>query len=83
MVAKKGSRVGTAGEDAEEERPRVLLQAVLLADSFATLFRPITLERPKVPILVIIPDFLTVIFGCRGNPRLSGEYDTKLITGVQ
>lgn len=50
MVAKKGSRGGTAGEDAEEELSRVPLQAILLADSFATLFRPITLERPKVTI---------------------------------
>ncbi|XP_057788646.1 uncharacterized protein LOC131005649 isoform X2 [Salvia miltiorrhiza] len=48
MVAKKGSRGGTVGEDAEEELSRVPLQAILLADSFATLFRPITLERPKV-----------------------------------
>ncbi|KAL1569435.1 translation initiation factor eIF-2B subunit epsilon isoform X2 [Salvia divinorum] len=48
MVAKKGSRGGTVGEDAGEELSRVPLQAILLADSFATLFRPITLERPKV-----------------------------------
>lgn len=44
MVAKKGSR----GEEAEEELTRVPLQSIILADSFATLFRPITLERPKV-----------------------------------
>lgn len=31
-----------------EELARVPLQAILLADSFATKFRPITLERPKV-----------------------------------
>ncbi|XP_042024310.1 translation initiation factor eIF-2B subunit epsilon-like isoform X1 [Salvia splendens] len=48
MVAKKGSRGGAAGEDAGEELSRDPLQAILLADSFATLFRPITLERPKV-----------------------------------
>ncbi|KAK4416769.1 Translation initiation factor eIF-2B subunit epsilon [Sesamum alatum] len=48
MVAKKGNRGGVGGEDAEEELTRVPLQAILLADSFATLFRPITLERPKV-----------------------------------
>jgi translation initiation factor eIF-2B subunit epsilon len=30
------------------ELTRVPLQAILLADSFATKFRPITLERPKV-----------------------------------
>ncbi|KAL6513644.1 hypothetical protein OROGR_021130 [Orobanche gracilis] len=48
MVVKKGSKGGTGGEDADEELTRVPLQAILLADSFATLFRPITLERPKV-----------------------------------
>ncbi|XP_047970403.1 translation initiation factor eIF-2B subunit epsilon isoform X2 [Salvia hispanica] len=48
MVAKKGSRGGTVGDDAGEELSRDPLQAILLADSFATLFRPITLERPKV-----------------------------------
>ncbi|KAL6566007.1 hypothetical protein OROHE_005062 [Orobanche hederae] len=48
MVAKKGSKGGTGGEDADAELTRVPLQAILLADSFATLFRPITLERPKV-----------------------------------
>ncbi|PIN21051.1 Translation initiation factor 2B, epsilon subunit (eIF-2Bepsilon/GCD6) [Handroanthus impetiginosus] len=48
MVAKKGNKGGMGGEDAEEELTRVPLQAILLADSFATLFRPITLERPKV-----------------------------------
>lgn len=44
MAQKKGSRVS---EDAEV-LPEVPLQAVLLADSFAQKFRPITLERPKV-----------------------------------
>ncbi|XP_075492347.1 uncharacterized protein LOC142530397 [Primulina tabacum] len=48
MAAKKGSKGGAGGEDAEDELTRVPLQAILLADSFATLFRPITLERPKV-----------------------------------
>ncbi|KAL1557512.1 translation initiation factor eIF-2B subunit epsilon-like isoform X3 [Salvia divinorum] len=44
MAAKKASRgLGGAGE--EREPP---LQAILLADSFAALFRPVTLERPKV-----------------------------------
>ncbi|KAL7239292.1 hypothetical protein ACSBR2_005237 [Camellia fascicularis] len=54
MVQKKGaSRVS---EDAEEELARAPLQAVLLADSFAQKFRPITLERPKVLLpLVNIP----------------------------
>ncbi|KAL8171847.1 hypothetical protein V2J09_023651 [Rumex salicifolius] len=51
MVQRKGSRVS---EDDELERVR--LQAILLADSFATKFRPITLERPKVLLpLVNIP----------------------------
>lgn len=53
MVAKKsgGSRAGGgAAEDAAEELARVPLQAILLADSFTTKFRPITLERPKVRI---------------------------------
>ncbi|KAL8473248.1 hypothetical protein ACS0TY_030180 [Phlomoides rotata] len=48
MVAKKGSRGVVGGEDGEEELTRVPIQAIVLADSFATLFRPITLERPKV-----------------------------------
>ncbi|KAL3649373.1 hypothetical protein CASFOL_005776 [Castilleja foliolosa] len=48
MVAKSGSKGGMGREDAEEELTRVPLQAILLADSFNTLFRPITLERPKV-----------------------------------
>ncbi|XP_047944614.1 translation initiation factor eIF-2B subunit epsilon-like [Salvia hispanica] len=42
MVAKKVSK---GGGDAGGEGP---LQAILLADSFATMFHPITLERPKV-----------------------------------
>ncbi|KAK3023677.1 hypothetical protein RJ639_043558 [Escallonia herrerae] len=49
MVAKKGgSRGGGASEVAEEDLARVPLQAILLADSFAQKFRPITLERPKL-----------------------------------
>ncbi|GER55176.1 translation initiation factor eIF-2B subunit epsilon [Striga asiatica] len=56
MVAKKGSKGGMGVEDADEELTRVPLQAILLADSFATLFRPITLERPKVLLpLVNVP----------------------------
>ncbi|WJZ98549.1 hypothetical protein VitviT2T_017064 [Vitis vinifera] len=43
------------GEDAEE-LVHVPLQAILLADSFAQKFRPITLERPKVLLpLVNVP----------------------------
>ncbi|CAO2837518.1 unnamed protein product [Amaranthus hypochondriacus] len=52
MVQKKPSK---ASEDAEE-LTHVPLQAILLADTFATIFRPITLERPKVLLpLVGIP----------------------------
>ncbi|XP_024179975.1 translation initiation factor eIF-2B subunit epsilon isoform X2 [Rosa chinensis] len=42
---KKGA--SRASED-PEELARLPLQAILLADSFTTKFRPITLERPKV-----------------------------------
>ena len=45
MVQRKGST--RVSEDAEE-LVHVPLQAILLADSFAQKFRPITLERPKV-----------------------------------
>ncbi|KAL4565810.1 hypothetical protein LXL04_029916 [Taraxacum kok-saghyz] len=48
MVAKKGAKAGGASEDAVEDLARVPLQAILLADSFTTKFRPITLECPKV-----------------------------------
>ncbi|KAK9137922.1 hypothetical protein Sjap_008516 [Stephania japonica] len=52
MVQKKGGRVS---ED-PENLATVRLQAVLLADSFATKFRPITFERPKVLLpLVNVP----------------------------
>nr|XP_043607455.1 translation initiation factor eIF-2B subunit epsilon [Erigeron canadensis] len=44
MGAKKGGK----SEDAAEDMVRVPLQAILLADSFTTKFRPITLECPKV-----------------------------------
>lgn len=46
MVVKKGTT--RVSEDTVEELARVPLQAILLADSFAQKFRPITLERPKV-----------------------------------
>nr|CAN79709.1 hypothetical protein VITISV_009621 [Vitis vinifera] len=53
MVQRKGST--RVSEDAEE-LVRVPLQAILLADSFAQKFRPITLERPKVLLpLVNVP----------------------------
>ncbi|KAM3218977.1 translation initiation factor eIF-2B subunit epsilon [Capsicum annuum] len=50
MGAKKGGSKGGGGgaEVAEEELARTPLQAIILADSFTTKFRPITLERPKV-----------------------------------
>ncbi|KNA21848.1 hypothetical protein SOVF_039570 [Spinacia oleracea] len=48
-------RTSRAAEDADD-LTHVPLQAILLADSFATKFRPITLERPKVLLpLVGIP----------------------------
>lgn len=52
MAVKKS---GKAAEVADDETP-VPLQAILLADSFAQKFRPITLERPKVLLpLINIP----------------------------
>lgn len=45
MAQKKTHRTSS---DDPEELSRTALQAVLLADSFAQKFRPITLERPKV-----------------------------------
>ena len=50
MVAKSAKREGKDGGATEEAR--VPLQAILLADSFAQTFRPITLRRPKVPELL-------------------------------
>jgi hypothetical protein len=44
-VRRKGAN--RVSED-PEELTRLPLQAILLADSFAAKFRPITLERPKV-----------------------------------
>ncbi|XP_050274737.1 uncharacterized protein LOC126717257 [Quercus robur] len=50
---KKGA---TRFSEDPEELARVPLQAILLADSFTTKFRPITLDRPKVLLpLVNIP----------------------------
>ncbi|ESQ52106.1 hypothetical protein EUTSA_v10016297mg [Eutrema salsugineum] len=49
---KGGARVS----DESEEQSRQRLQAILLADSFTTKFRPVTLERPKVLLpLVNVP----------------------------
>lgn len=44
---KMGAQKKRVSED-PDELVRVPLQAILLADSFTTKFRPITLERPKV-----------------------------------
>ncbi|XVF56961.1 hypothetical protein PTKIN_Ptkin06aG0163100 [Pterospermum kingtungense] len=55
MGAQKKGATSRVSED-QEELARHPLQAILLADSFATKFRPITLERPKVLLpLVNIP----------------------------
>ncbi|KAG8472866.1 hypothetical protein CXB51_034829 [Gossypium anomalum] len=55
MGAQKKGATARVSEDAEE-LARHPLQAILLADSFTTKFRPITLERPKVLLpLVNIP----------------------------
>uniref|UniRef100_A0A166DRB5 Uncharacterized protein n=1 Tax=Daucus carota subsp. sativus TaxID=79200 RepID=A0A166DRB5_DAUCS len=43
-----GAKKGGHRDEAEEDLARDPLQAILLADSFAQKFRPITLERPKV-----------------------------------
>lgn len=53
MGAQKKSAAAAAARlsDDPEELAHVPLQAVLLADSFTTKFRPITLERPKVCLL--------------------------------
>ncbi|XP_027348978.1 translation initiation factor eIF-2B subunit epsilon isoform X1 [Abrus precatorius] len=51
---KSGARVSVSEDP--DELVRVPLQAILLADSFTTKFRPITLERPKVLLpLVNVP----------------------------
>ncbi|XP_076893546.1 uncharacterized protein LOC143545562 [Bidens hawaiensis] len=49
MGAKKASKP----EEAAEDMPRVPLKAILLADSFTTKFRPITLECPKVLLPIV------------------------------
>ncbi|KAF8017919.1 hypothetical protein BT93_H2973 [Corymbia citriodora subsp. variegata] len=54
-MAPKRIRARAVSDD-PEDLARVPLQAVLLADSFTTRFRPITLERPKVLLpLVNLP----------------------------
>ncbi|XVF06549.1 hypothetical protein REPUB_Repub06bG0058700 [Reevesia pubescens] len=55
MGAQRKGATSRVSED-PEDMARHPLQAILLADSFATKFRPITLERPKVLLpLVNIP----------------------------
>lgn len=49
MGAQKKGATARVSED-PEELARHPLQAILLADSFTTKFRPITLERPKVSV---------------------------------
>jgi translation initiation factor eIF-2B subunit epsilon len=46
MAPKKGG--GGGDDDVKREKP---LQAVVLADSFTSTFRPISLEQPKVTIV--------------------------------
>ncbi|CAL9111047.1 unnamed protein product [Musa textilis] len=56
MAQKRGQRGASSSADDPEVVARVPLQAVLLADSFNLMFRPITLERPKVLLpLVNVP----------------------------
>jgi hypothetical protein len=46
MAPKKGG--GGGDDDVKREKP---LQAVVLADSFTSTFRPISVEQPKVTIM--------------------------------
>ncbi|KAM7273523.1 hypothetical protein ACFE04_028187 [Oxalis oulophora] len=56
MGAEKKGGGGGGVRVSEDELARQPLQAILLADSFATNFRPITLDRPKVLLpLVNVP----------------------------
>ncbi|KAK9066479.1 hypothetical protein SSX86_013801 [Deinandra increscens subsp. villosa] len=49
MGAKKGGKL----DDGVDDMPHVPLKAILLADSFTTKFRPITLECPKVLLPIV------------------------------
>lgn len=49
MAPQRKGAAARVSEDTED-LTRHPLQAILLADSFATKFRPITLERPKVRV---------------------------------
>lgn len=68
-MAKKGART-TEMADYEVHVP---LQAVLLADSFAQKFRPITLERPKVRFPMstfsLFPNFFFFFFVMRSQTQ--------------
>ncbi|KAJ4849694.1 hypothetical protein Tsubulata_006720 [Turnera subulata] len=53
---RKGAAAARASAEDTEDLTRIPLQAILLADSFTTKFRPITLDRPKVLLpLVNVP----------------------------
>ena len=61
-MGKKGKGGGDGDEDVKRDKP---LQAVLLADSFTSTFRPVSFETPKVlfplanvPMLAYSLDFL-------------------------
>lgn len=57
---KKGA---SRGSEDPVELARVPLQAILLADSFTTKFRPITLERPKVSLSLSLNIYI-IIYAC-------------------
>ena len=67
---KKEGRMGAQKKGATrfsedpEELARVPLQAILLADSFTTKFRPITLDRPKVLSLSISLSMYVFMYVC-------------------
>ncbi|KAL0332706.1 UNVERIFIED_CONTAM: putative translation initiation factor eIF-2B subunit epsilon [Sesamum calycinum] len=82
MVAKKGNRGGVGGEDAEEELTRVPLQAILLADSFATLFRPITLERPKEQATAVDNNMLPILGKSKRATDMTSSSFTLVFSGV-
>jgi len=57
--------VAMSGKRELDAAPRTPLQAVVLADSFRQCFRPISVERPKVLMpLVIVPMPTTRSNGC-------------------
>jgi hypothetical protein len=48
MPKKSSAAAGKSGANASEFKQEEVLQAVLLADSFAVKLRPLTKEKPKV-----------------------------------